>query len=237
VALAGAAGGGSSGCYYLHLAEGQWRVLRASRDIDAVLADPDTPEPLRHQLALVGETPDFARRLGLSVDDQYTSYLPWPGDRIATSVVATRPGEIEPAGFTFPLVGTVPYKGFFERERAEAEAARLRELGMDVCVLAVPAYSTLGWLADPVTAPMVGRGDAYLVETLIHELVHATVYAPDAARLNDACLSSAGTYWGDLPRYDEALAERGGELRALLEAAARAADADDPRAALLGVRP
>jgi len=332
VALAAIATGGSSGCYYLHLAQGQWRVLRASRDIDAVLADPETPEPLRRQLALVGETRAFAaERLGLSVDEQYTSYVPWPGDRIVTSVVATRPGEIEPAGFTFPVVGMVPYKGFFERDCAEAEAARLRERGMDVCVLGVPAYSTLGWLADPVTGPMLGRGDAYLVETLIHELVHATVYVADAAdfneglatfvgqegavrffaargeagpvraavadaraiqsvlsdaraaiaalyagtppgpdrdeareaisrrtrarlaalplatgdaahvarhaRLNDACLSIAGTYWGDLPRYAAALAARDGDLRALVEAARRAAERDDPRAVLLGATP
>jgi len=192
IALAAAVGLGTSGCYYLHLASGQWRVLRASRSIDAVLADPATSDGLRDQLELALSARVFAAELGLRVDDQYTSYLPWPGDRIVTSVVATRPGEIEPAGFHFPIVGDVPYKGFFEAARAEAEAERLRAQGLDVCVLAVPAYSTLGWLSDPVTDPMLRYGDTFLVETVIHELVHATVFFADAADFNEGIATFIG---------------------------------------------
>lgn len=181
-----------SGCYYLHLASGQWRILRASRSIDEVLADPTTGTPLREQLERVLEARAFAAELGLDVDDQYTSYVPWPDDRIVTTVVATRPGEIQPAGFDFPIVGHVPYKGFFDRERAAAEAQRLREDGLDVCVLAVPAYSTLGWLADPVTDPMLRHGEHYLVETVIHELVHATVFFADQADFNEGLANFIG---------------------------------------------
>jgi len=190
--LALAATTGHTGCYYLHLASGQWRILRASRDIEDVLADPATDVALRKRLELVLEAREFAAGLGLEVDDQYTSYVAWPDDRIVTTVVATRPGQIDPAGFTFPIVGHVPYKGFFERGRAEAEATRLRARGLDVCVLAIPAYSTLGWLADPVTDPMLHYGDHYLVETVIHELVHATVFFPDAADFNEGIASFIG---------------------------------------------
>ena len=293
-----------------------------------MLADPATEPTLRGQLEIVLAAREHAAGLGLEVDGQYTSYLAWPEDRIVTSVVATRPGEIEPAGFTFPFLGTVPYKGYFDRARAEAEAERLRAEGLDVCVLAVPAYSTLGFLDDPITDPMIRHGDHYLVETVIHELVHATVFAADAAdfneglatfvgqegavrffgargddaamraevaddravqtvltslreriaalyadtsagperverraaleaearaalaalplrgrdaarlaeaaRLNDACLSIAGTYAGDIPRYVEKLEALGGDIEALLEEAEAASESDDPRAALLG---
>jgi len=183
---------GSSGCYYWHLASGQWRVLRASQDIHAVLADPRTDAELRARLERVLEARAFAHELGLAVEDQYTSYVPWPEDRLVTSIVATRPGEIEPAGFDFPLVGHVPYKGFFDQARAEREAAALRERGLDVCVLAVPAYSTLGWLPDPVTGPMLRHGEHYLVETVIHELVHATVFFADAAEFNEGLATFIG---------------------------------------------
>jgi predicted aminopeptidase len=328
--LALALSAGHSGCYYLHLASGQWRVLRASRPIDELLADPATPDTLRQQLELVLETRHFATTLGLEVSEQYTSYVPWPGDRIVTSLVATRPGEIEPAGFRFPVVGEVPYKGFFARERAEAEAAELRAQGLDVCEIAVPAYSTLGWLADPVTDPMLRFGDAYLVETLIHELVHATVFFADSAdfnegiatfigqegavdffaargqggraralvederrvseallalrqaigtlyaetgpgperdarraafeaetraelealplhevdaaavardsRLNDACLSISATYAADVPAYAARLSDLGGDLRRFVALTVESAEAEDPRAAILGER-
>jgi predicted aminopeptidase len=183
---------GPSGCYYLHLASGQWRILRASRGIDDVLSDPATSDDLRRQLELVQEARAFAAELGLDVEEQYTSYVPWPGDGIVTSVVATRPGEVEPAGFEFPIVGHVPYKGFFDPALAEQEAQGLRERGLDVCVLPVPAYSTLGWLADPITDPMLRNGDAYLVETVIHELVHATVFFADQADFNEGIANFIG---------------------------------------------
>ncbi len=109
------------------MAWGQIRLLRAREPIDALLADPDTPAELRERLSVVEEVRAYASGLGLEVDGNYTSYVPWPGDRVVTTVVATEPGSVEPAGFWFPLVGTLPYKGFFEPERAEAEAERLRE--------------------------------------------------------------------------------------------------------------
>lgn len=128
----------------------------------------------------------YARELGLSVGEQYTSFVHWPGDRIVTTLVRTRPGSLEAVGWWYPVVGRLPYRGYFDQARAEREAKRLREeQGYDVCVSPVTAYSTLGWLADPVTSPMLGRGAANLVETLFHELVHATVFIDGDADFNE----------------------------------------------------
>ncbi len=180
------------GCYLGHVAGGQWRLLRARQPIERLLEEPDTPQELRASLARVQEVRSFAAELGLNVGERYASYAEWPGDRIVTTVVASEPGRVEAAGFWFPVVGRVPYKGFFDPERAEAEAARLRARGLDVCVSGVPAYSTLGWFDDPVTTPMLRRGEPYLVETLLHELVHSTVYAPDEADWNEGLASFVG---------------------------------------------
>jgi len=157
-----------------------------------VIADPATPAELRERLGLAAQARELARALGLEVGGQYTTYVPWPGDRVVTSVVATRPGEVEPAGFWFPIVGHVPYKGFFDPERAHAEAERLRARGLDVCEVPVPAYSTLGWLDDPVTEPMLRGGPGRIVETIVHELVHATVFVPDAADWNEGVATFVG---------------------------------------------
>src|SRR5262245_59467267 len=180
------------GCYLGHVTAGQMRLLAARRPIDAVLADPATPEPLRERLALAPQARELARGLGLEVGGQYTTYVAWPGDRVVTAVVATRPGEVEAAGFWFPIVGTVPYKGFFDPARARAEADRLRGRGYDVCEVAVPAYSTLGWLDDPLTEPMLRGGPGRIVETIVHELVHATVFLPDAADWNEGVATFVG---------------------------------------------
>ncbi len=182
----------NSGCYLAHLADGQLRLLRARRSIESILADPATQPELRERLERVEAARAFARDLGLEVDDQYTSYAEWPGDRIVTTVVATPPGSVEARGYRFPIVGSVPYRGYFEEAKANAEAERLRADGFDVCVVPVPAYSTLGWMADPVTGPMLRLSDAQLVETVIHELVHATVFAESAADFNEGIASFVG---------------------------------------------
>ena len=175
-----------NGCYYGHLASGQIRMLWQRQPLEEALEDPTHPESVRELLQLVGSVRAFASELGLRVDGQYTSYVDWPGDRVVTTLVRTRADSLEQVPWWFPVVGELPYKGFFDRARAEAEAARLRESGdYDVCVSGVTAYSTLGWLDDPVTRPMLQRGAARLVETLFHELVHATAFLPDEADFNE----------------------------------------------------
>lgn len=181
------------GCYYGHLARGQVSLLWNRQPIPEVVEDPATTPEIRDLLAQVDEVRAFARTLGLEVDDQYTSYVDWPDDRVVTTLVRTRRGSLEAVPWWYPFLGSLPYQGYFDRARAEAEAERLsREEGFEVCVSGVAAYSTLGWLDDPVTRPMLVRGPAMLVETLFHELVHATAFVPDEADFNEGVAQFIG---------------------------------------------
>jgi predicted aminopeptidase len=183
---------GLSGCYYTHVAMGQRRLLRARQPIETVLADPATPTETRERLILALQVREFAIELGLDVGEQYTSFVEWPGDRVVTAVVATQPGTVTPAGFHFLLLGRLPYKGFFDRERAEKEAEALRADGLNVCEFGVSAYSTLGWMDDPITEPMLRQELGQLAEEILHELVHATVYLKDHANFNESIASFIG---------------------------------------------
>ena len=178
------------GCYYAHLANGQAHVLLARRSIDDLLSEPATPPELAERLRLAAAVRAFAGGLGLDVGQQYTSYVDWPGDRVVTTVVATRPGEVDARGFWFPLIGRVPYKGFFTLELAEREAQALAADGLDTCLFPVLAYSTLGWLADPLTAPLARS--PRLIETLIHELVHATLFLPSQPEFDEGLATFVG---------------------------------------------
>lgn len=181
-----------SGCYYIDLARGQTRVLWGRLNIQSVLADPDTPSMLADRLGVVVQTLAFARQIGLEVDGQYTSYLPWPGDRVITTLVVTEPGQIEALPFRFPLVGAVPYKGFFDASMAHSAADDFRRRGMDVCLVPVRAYSTLGFFDDPVSDPMLAVGEGRLIETLLHELVHSTVFLKSQPNFNEGVASFIG---------------------------------------------
>ncbi|MFK7895907.1 MAG: aminopeptidase [Myxococcota bacterium] len=182
-----------SGCYYGHLASGQIKILWRRQPIKEALATPSIDPETRALLALVEPVRAYAESLGLSVGDQYTSYVDWPEDRLVTTLVRTAPNSSELVEWWFPVLGHLPYKGYFNRTWAEEEAAKLRkEDAYDVCVSGVSAYSTLGWLDDPVTTPMLKRGAASLVETLLHELVHATAFLPDAADFNESAAQFIG---------------------------------------------
>jgi len=56
----------------------------------------------------------------------------------------------------------------------------------------VAAYSTLGWFDDPVTDPMLQLPEPRLVETLLHELVHATTFVASDAVFNEGVASFVG---------------------------------------------
>jgi len=168
------------------------RLLCARVPVDEVLRAPDTTPALREQLVLVGDVRRSAERLGLSVGDRYSDYAPWPGDAVVTTVVAARSGEVTPVTTWFPIVGDVPYRGYFDPERAVAEAQRLRDQHLDVCVQSVRAYSTLGWFDDPLTGPMVREDPGTLVETVFHELLHATVFVPGDPEFNEGVAAFFG---------------------------------------------
>jgi predicted aminopeptidase len=183
----------TNGCYYSHLASGQLKLLWRRQPIDEAIEDAAHPERTRELLRLVESVRSFAAELGLHVHGQYTSFVEWPGDRVVTTLVRTRPGSLDAVPYWFPIVGDLPYKGYFDRSRAESEAERLQDKeGFDVCVSAITAYSTLGWLDDPVTSPMLARGAASLVETLLHELVHSTAFLKNEVVFNESVAQFIG---------------------------------------------
>ena len=91
----------------------------------------------------------------LSIPDIY-------GDVDRSAVVwvvsASDPLSFQPRTWTFPVVGSVPYLGWFNRDDARAFADELKGQGYDVDLRGADAYSTLGWFEDPILSTMVGEG-------------------------------------------------------------------------------
>jgi predicted aminopeptidase len=108
-------------------------------------------------------------------------------------VQACAPLSFAPKRWSFPIVGTVPYLGYFDVKPARAYAAQLaKEEPLDVTVRTASAYSTLGWFKDPVLSTMIPEGpDAFgaLANVILHESVHATVYVPSQSAFNESLAS------------------------------------------------
>jgi predicted aminopeptidase len=179
-----------SGCGTLYVAQaagGEWHVLRARKPIDKVLADPNTPQPLRDTLTEVRSAREFAsRELKLPDNRSYRTYADIHRPYVVWNVVATPEFSVHPKQWCFPIAGCVAYRGYFAEKRARAFAANLSRRDFDVILDGVPAYSTLGKFADPVLSSMLRYGPDELAAIIFHELAHQLIYVRNDTQFNEA---------------------------------------------------
>jgi len=181
------------GCYILTQAQGQLRVLLNSERIDTLLADPKVPDAMKLKLLFVREIKAFGEHeLGLKRSSNYETFYDTKGLPITYIVSACRKDRFEPYIWWFPIVGDVPYKGFFYKEDAQEEAKALKEEGYDVSVGMAAAYSTLGYFPDPVLSTMLDYPEEHLVALILHELTHGTIYLPGGTDFNEGLASFVG---------------------------------------------
>lgn len=189
--LQGCAGDGVGPGYYWQAAQGQFELWRRARPVDAVLADAATSEALRQRLRLTQQIRAFAsRELGLPDNDSYRSYADLQRRAVVWNVFAAPPLSLQSMAWCFPVAGCVGYLGFFSEADAQARGAALRGQGMDVVVGGVPAYSTLGWMADPLLNTFIDWPEAELARLIFHELAHQKIYVKDDTEFNESFAST-----------------------------------------------
>lgn len=189
LALAGALllAGCESASYYAQVVGGHLELMRRARPVDALLADGQTPQALREQLALAQRLRDFAsRELGLPDNGSYRRFADLSRSYAVWNVFAAEEFSVDAVLSCFPVAGCVAYRGFFDRADAERHAARLRARQLDVAVLGVPAYSTLGAFDDPLLSTFIAWPEAELARLLFHELAHQVVYVKDDSTFNES---------------------------------------------------
>jgi predicted aminopeptidase len=224
-------------CQSCYLAKQGWYVAKYSfgaRSIAAALAKPSLDSLDRRFLARTLAIRQFAfDSIGLSRNRNYSTWVPIKKRYLVDVVAASAPDRFSPWLWHFPLIGSVPYKGYFSRNDALREAARLRKKGLDVTMGPVDAFSTLGFFPDPVYSFMADYTPYELASLIIHEETHATVYLKNRTALNEEMaefVGDRGALWflksscGDtsaayrealLERADDAVWER--QLRALYD--------------------
>ena len=131
--------------------------------------------------------------LGLKSSKNYTRYVELDRDYLAAVVSACAADSFTRYEWRFPVVGTVPYKGFFNPKDAQKEAAKLKAEGLDVWIRPVDAFSTLGWFKDPLYSYMINYTEYQLADLIIHELLHATVFVKGRAGFNEQLAEFVGT--------------------------------------------
>jgi predicted aminopeptidase len=176
-----------NGCYIAHVISGQADILRRSIPVEEALKRDDLSRDDKAKLRYIQEVRAFAEsELGLKKSKNYTTYYVGPKRPLNWVVTAAYKDRLEPKTWWFPIVGRVSHRGYFDRDEAEKERARLEKEGYDTNLRPALAYSTLGYFTDPITPLMLDLDRGHLASLIIHELTHGTLYVSSQTAFSES---------------------------------------------------
>jgi len=185
-----------SGCSPVYLAKAGWaemKILRGRRPLDEVIADPGTTPETREKLLLARQARSFAiHQLRLDAGDSYTTFTKLDTDTLAWVLSAAYKDRLEFKTWWFPIVGSVPYKGYASQSSAAKAQRSLERKGFDTYLRTTSAFSTLGWFSDPLLSSLLRYDSVDLVETILHELSHNHLFVPGQVQFNESFATFVG---------------------------------------------
>lgn len=179
--------------YGVRQARGQLQIVWKAKPVEVFLNDNTFPDSLKAKLLLIQEVRQYAiDSLGLRDTKNYKTLYDQKGKELLWVVTASEPYQLKAKEWVFPVLGAVPYKGYFNQELALAEKSELEKEGWDVTVRNPGGWSTLGWFTDPILSGMLSRSTGDLSNLIIHEMVHATIFVKDSVEFNENLASFIG---------------------------------------------
>ena len=200
-----------TGRYLVRAAWAEGRILAKRRSIPEIIRDSATRPKVASRLRLVLAARSFAAEsIGLNARDSFTTYSQLERDTLVLVLSGAYPDRLESYTWWFPIVGRVPYKGYFDFSAARDAARSLAAKGFDIYLRPSPAFSTLGWFNDPLLSTTLGADTVDLANTVIHELTHNSYYAAGQAVFNESFanfVGARGSAWFFRSRGSPAAAE------------------------------
>lgn len=182
-----------TGHYLVRAAWEEGKILTSRQPIPALVRDGAVAPLTREKLQLVLAARGFAEdSVGLRTKQSFTQFTQLERDTLVLVLSGAYRDRLKSHTWWFPVVGRVPYKGFFDFGQARRSAEALRQRGFDVYLRPASAFSTLGWFDDPLLSSTLRADTLDLANTVIHELTHNTFYAPGQAVFNESFANFVG---------------------------------------------
>ena len=173
--------------YLWHVSVNQIGLLTKRVSIEKALKKYSFSEGEKGKLKLISEIKTFAMdTLQLDIDTGiYSSYVHLDRPYVTYLLRVSSVYELKPYEWNFPIVGSAPYKGFFDKNKAQQAAESFSNMEYDVYVRGVSAYSTLGWFNDPVFSSMLSYEESDFVTMVFHELIHTILFFKNHINFNE----------------------------------------------------
>lgn len=184
----------TSGCYLVSQGWSQGRLLFTSEPVSEVMNSDQVDDAVRTQLRITQGILSFAEENGLDVGNSYTEFIDVDRRFVSFLVQAAYPDRLESVKWWFPIVGEVPYIGYYDEVEQKEEVAYLKSLGYDVYAGYAAAFSALGYIDDPIFSSMLRRDKASLAHLFFHELTHRTIWLPGSVKFNENLAEFVGEY-------------------------------------------
>jgi predicted aminopeptidase len=201
-----------TGRYLVRAAWAEGGILRGRRPIREIVTDPATKPAVALRLRLVLDARRFAvDSIRLAARESFTTYTQLERDTLVLVLSGAYPDRLKSYTWWFPIVGRVPYKGYFDFAAAREAARKLGASGFDVYLRPSPAFSTLGFFNDPLLSTALSADTVDLANTVIHELTHNTFYASGQAVFNESFanfVGARGSAWFFRTRGSRAAADQ-----------------------------
>ncbi len=185
------------GCDISYLAHGacsEIRLLWNRKPIEQVLQKKDVKPEVRSNLELVLDVRQFAAdNLGENVGGAYNTVTPVDKSAVTWVLMAAEPDQLTPHTWYFPIVGSVPYKGYFKQASAQEAAASMEADGLDTFIRPAVAFSSLGYFNDPLLSNLLGLNHVVLAGVIIHELFHRTYFLASSVMFDESAANYVGS--------------------------------------------
>ncbi|NWG02276.1 MAG: aminopeptidase [Syntrophaceae bacterium] len=160
--------------------------------VQEVLEDERVDQETKRKIHLIQEVKSYGEeKIGLTRTKSYSKYFEVKGP-ILYVITASEKDRLQLYHWNFPVIGKATYKSFFTKEGVLKEKRVLEGKGYDTFVQQAGAYSTLGWLQDPIFSSMLKWDEASLVNLILHEMTHATVYYKGQTDFNEQMATFIG---------------------------------------------